>query len=263
MKWISILIWLLFWAAMLYSQTAPTGNEAFKIGFAAYQQGNYDLAIKNYNQAISAEPGRNYFYYNRGLAYKAEDKNDLALADFRQSCNLKPTAEAYYEIGAAQYKKADFTAAKSNLEKSRALRSDFENLNFYLGLIYFNEEQYDKGTACLEEYTKRVKSNPDAYFFCALCQAKTGKRDAAAVSVKLVSILKGNDPKYYYKMYQLYAAIDDNQSALNNLTMLIETGAHKAEYYKARAALYEQMGDKQKSDEDLALAAQEKSMASK
>jgi hypothetical protein len=62
MKWISILIWLLFWAAMLFSQTAPSANENFKLGFSAYQQGYYEAAVKNYTVAITQEPSRNYFY---------------------------------------------------------------------------------------------------------------------------------------------------------------------------------------------------------
>jgi len=38
MKWISILIWLLFWGAMLYSQSVPPSYEAFKAGFNPVDQ---------------------------------------------------------------------------------------------------------------------------------------------------------------------------------------------------------------------------------
>lgn len=261
MKWISILIWLLFWAAMLFSQTAPTPNENFKTGFAAYQQGNYDLAIKNYNTAIQQEPMRNFFYYHRGMAYIALNDPQKALSDFKKSNQLVTTAEACYQIGAINYKLGEMEAAKAALEKARLIREDLENMNFYLGMIYFKDKQFADSYRCLHDYTEHNHGNPEAYYYQAYSEAKLGKNNEAALSLRMATITQSMDWKYYYKMYDLFVAMNDTQRALNNISMVIDLGERRREYYQQRAVLYNQMGDNYRAKQDMIAAEQLKQTA--
>lgn len=47
-------------------------------------------------------------------------------------------------------------------------------------------------------------------------------------------------------------AMDDKQNALNNLSMVIETGEKKAEFYELRSSLYQALGDTIQYEQDMA-----------
>ncbi len=51
-------------------------------GQTYYQQGKYDLAIRDYTTAIKLDPRLGLAYNNRGIAYRKLGKPTLAAADF-------------------------------------------------------------------------------------------------------------------------------------------------------------------------------------
>jgi len=230
---------------------SPNPNELFKIGFAAFQQGNHSFAIKNFNLAIDADPSRNYFYYNRGLAYKASNMSEKAMQDFQSSIDLKPTAEAYYQLGLIKYEKGDMPGASVEFENAKAIRIDVDKMNFYLGMIYFKASRYDEAQKSFADYTTYVKTSPDAYYYRGLCEAKLGRYEQAITSMKFAMMYKNNDWKLYYKMYELYLALNDKENAMYNISMVIETGMKKPEHFEERARLYKDLGNLFKYEEDM------------
>lgn len=241
--------------AVVFSVSAQsenkTPNELFKLGFAAYQQGNYDLAIRNYNIAIGLDASRNYFYYNRGLAYKAMNSNDAAIKDFKLSNEFKPTAEAYYQIGLIKYQGGDLAGAREEFESAKLIRDDLENMNFYLGMIYFRNNRYEEATKCFYDFTAHVKTNADAYYYRGLAEAKTAHYAESIVSFKFAMMYKNNDWKLFYKMYEIYLAMNDKANALYSISMVIELGEKKPEYYEERARLYMDTGDTYRYEADI------------
>jgi tetratricopeptide (TPR) repeat protein len=235
-----------------FGQTGQAPNEIFKLAFSEYQEQNYEAALRNFNIAVSLDPNRNYFYYNRGLTYKAMGNTGAAIADFRKSNELKLTAEAYYQIGIIYYDKNDFQNARTELENAKALRDDLDRMNFCLGMIYFRLNQIEEAYKCFADYTVSVKNYADAYYYRGLTEAKLGRYNEALSSFKLALRYKDNDWILYYKMYEFYMALDDKQNALNSITMVIEIGEKKVAYYEKRAELYKELGFDFKYDEDVA-----------
>jgi tetratricopeptide (TPR) repeat protein len=250
-----LLLLILFPLSFVLSAAAqapePTPNELFKIAFAAQQMGNYELALKTYNKAIEVDPFRNHFYYNRGLCYKILKQYDLAIADFNKSLEMKITAEAYYQIGCVKYETSDLQGAKQMFETAKGIKEDFEKMNFYLGLIYFRENKYEESVAAFTTYTQSVRVNGEAYYYMALSQAKMGQYSTALANLKTAQMYKITDWKLFYKFYEIYLAMNDKQNALDNLTMVIEMGERKVDYYEERARLYYDLGNKLKYDEDM------------
>ena len=125
-------------SAIALNAQSPTPNEVFKTAFAAHQLGNYDLAIKNFSLAISIDPARNYFYYNRGMTYKAMGNNEFALKDFQRSNELKQTAESFYQIGIIKYIKGDLDGARVEFENAKLIYSQIsqtKELNVFQSLM--------------------------------------------------------------------------------------------------------------------------------
>lgn len=248
-----IFVCFIFFSPFIKAQTA-TPNEIFKIAFAAHQSGNYELAIRDYTLAIFLDPTRNYFYYNRGMTYKIMGSNELAMKDFQRSNELKQTAEAFYQLGIIKYLKGDLDGARVEFENAKLIREDLENMNFYLGMIYYRNNRFEDAAKCFYDFTNHVKTNADAYYYRGLAEAKSGKYKEAIVSFKFAMIYKDNDWKLYYKMYQIYMAMNDKINAANSLSMVIEMGEKKPDYYEARASLYTDAGDLYRAELDLKAA---------
>lgn len=233
--------------------TDPTNTPGaiFKSGFAAYTQGDYGLAISQFTKAISIDPSKNYYYYNRGMAHKATGNTALALIDFRTSNSIRPTAEAYYQAGIIFFEKNDYVNAQAELENAKILRDDLERMNFCLGMIYFKLERLEDALHCFSAYTAQPKNYADAYYYKGLTEAKLNMYTEAVASFQQALRYKDTDWKLYYKMYEFYIALGDKQNALNSITMVIEIGEKKVEYYEKRAELYKELGFDFKYEEDM------------
>jgi tetratricopeptide (TPR) repeat protein len=231
-----------------------TANDFFQVGFNADNSGEYELAIKNYNLAIGLDPNRIYFYYHRGLAYKASGKKALAIKDFNQCIAMKPIAEAYYELGVYKYDELDLMGAKTLFETTRSLKDDLEKTNYYLGVINYRLSQFDSAEMYLTRYTHLVKTNADAFLYFAMVKVKMHKYDEVPYLLNYASLYNDNDWKLHLKMYDIYKEMDDKKNMLYNISMVIEMGQTKPEYYAIRAQLYQDLGDNMRAEYDLVAA---------
>jgi tetratricopeptide (TPR) repeat protein len=250
---LAFVLLIAFTVISVNAQTADPTN-AFRAGLAAYQSGDYALAVTQYNIAIAQDPTRGYFYYNRGLALTASGNTAGGLADFQKSNELNPSAQASYQMAMIYYQNKQMDAAKAAFENAKMIKDDLDAMNFYLGMIYFKQNDFEDGEKCFSLYTEHVKNNPEAYYFRGFCEAKNGKYPEAIKSLKYALMYKDRDWKFYYKMYEVYDALNDKQNALNNISMVIEIGEHKPEYYEIRSKLYTDMGDEYRASEDMAKA---------
>jgi tetratricopeptide (TPR) repeat protein len=72
-------------------------NGYFKRGYAYYALGKYELAIKDYDEAIRLKPDYVEEYNNRGVAYAYLKKYNKAQEDFDNAIRLNPDdTSAYY-----------------------------------------------------------------------------------------------------------------------------------------------------------------------
>lgn len=93
---------------------------------AAYRmQGELNLAIQDYNQAIKLNPKLAQAYNNRGVAYDHKGDFDRAIQDFDQAIKLKPTALTYFNRGNAYLGKAQYDHAIDDYNQAIKLKPDF------------------------------------------------------------------------------------------------------------------------------------------
>lgn len=79
--------------------------------------GNYDRAIKDFNQAIRLDREYSLAYVNRGSAYYLKNDYDRAISDYTQAIRLDPNYTiAYYNRGSAYFSKRDYDQAIKDYE---------------------------------------------------------------------------------------------------------------------------------------------------
>jgi predicted Zn-dependent protease len=71
----------------------------------------YDMAVTNYDRAISRRGDFFYYPLQRGLANKELGRTDAAVADLERSVSLLPTAPAHYHLGLIRKDRGETAAA--------------------------------------------------------------------------------------------------------------------------------------------------------
>ena len=255
MKNLLLILFSVMAIATSNARAPQSANEYFQIGFDAATNGQLDIAIKNYSIAIAIDPSRVYFYYHRGLTYRSNNDKAHAIADFNHCITVKSIAEAYYQRGLYKYEDLDLMAAKADFEMANSQKPDVEKTNFYLGVINYRLNQYDLADELISRYIRNVKTNADAFLYLAMVKVRLKKYGEVTPLLRLASLYNDNDWKLHLKMYDIYKEIGDKNNMLYHISMVIEMGQTKPEYYTIRAKLYLERGDQLRAEYDLLAAA--------
>lgn len=91
-------------------------------GYAFHIQQKYDLAIKDYTQAIWLDPSDSTWYYHRGNAHSCKRDYDEATENYTSAINFNPKyAEAYSERGNAFYHRHNYDKAVEDVIQAAVL----------------------------------------------------------------------------------------------------------------------------------------------
>lgn len=147
------------------------GPSALKVGGAVnyfnrgvdYQeQGQLDLAIEEYTEAIAVNPDFADAYFNRGVAYFEKGDFDQAIADYSKAIESNPQfADAYANRGVAYAVTGQYDQALVDLDKAIELDTDLARTHFVRGALYSDLGERDKSIADLEKALE-LGLEPDA-----------------------------------------------------------------------------------------------------
>jgi tetratricopeptide (TPR) repeat protein len=122
--------------------TAQYRAMAFKLrgnGYFAKQQ--YDLALRDYDQAIRLNPTDAISYWNRGKVFNVKGRYDRALQEYDQAIKLNPGfSQAFFSRAVTYQSKATW---------------DFD--------AYLNEGQYED--RAIEDYSEAIRLDPKSYAY--------------------------------------------------------------------------------------------------
>ena len=95
-------------------------------GNAWFHKGEYDKAIADYNQVLRVNPNDDVAYNNRGNAWDYKGEHDKAIADYNQVLRLNPNdAVAYNNRGEALRKKGEFDKALADYNQAIRLNPNY------------------------------------------------------------------------------------------------------------------------------------------
>ncbi len=144
------------------ADTRPSPTDArtyYHKGNTAYEKGDYQKAIENYNMAIILNPTFSEAYFNRGLCYYNLKNFDKAITDYTKSAELDPkNAVIYNNRGDAYYRKQDFDKGIVDYDKAIALNPKYLKAFYNRGLAYACLQDYERA---VEDFDKVVELNPN------------------------------------------------------------------------------------------------------
>jgi tetratricopeptide (TPR) repeat protein len=126
--------------------------EHYQIAGDYASQGQMDLAIEQYTEAISIDPEFTDAYFDRGIAFRRIDDYDRTIADYTQAIALDPDhVLSFYQRGVVYHYQGDLDKAISDLNKVTELDSNYALAYAVRGQVYSEIGEIDLAIANYEK----------------------------------------------------------------------------------------------------------------
>jgi tetratricopeptide (TPR) repeat protein len=166
--------------------------QALASGQASLKSGDYDGAIRAFNEVLRLEPNSAEALANRGLAYLFKADYDMAIADFAATIQVRPTSDLFANRASAHFNKAEYDRAiQDYTEAIRLSPSDPELFNGR-GASYAGLHDYDRA---IQDYDRAILLKPDpiALNNRGWVYSQKGNRERAIADYLSALKLKPND----------------------------------------------------------------------
>jgi Flp pilus assembly protein TadD len=212
-------------------RTIPSGVSfaSFSNGNAARNQGNYDQAIINYNEAVRLEPKDAATYNSRGLTYYKKGDYDRAIANYNQALALDPSfADAYYTRGAAYLAKGNYDRAIADCGEALKLDPNFDAAYASRGIAYFAKGDIDRAFADYNQAINLNSNNIRALHGRAQMYLAKGNYKPAIADVVLACKLLPREATYVITHGEILLAMKNKQAARNRFELALRLSPNNA-----------------------------------
>ncbi|MGE5756199.1 MAG: tetratricopeptide repeat protein, partial [Planctomycetaceae bacterium] len=135
-------------------------------GMAWYDEKEYDIALRDFNEAIRLDPKYAAARNNRGLVRREMGEPDKALADFNEAIRLDPkNAIAYNNRGLVWHDKKEPDKALADFNEAIRLDPRYANAYINRGNVWRRKRDHDRAIA---DYNEAIRLDPKlvrAYWF--------------------------------------------------------------------------------------------------
>jgi Flp pilus assembly protein TadD len=91
-------------------------------GVANLENGKFDQALQDFNEALKLKPGDAALYDYRGVAYRVKGLDAQAMQDFNRAIELDPKyARAYRNRAMVYFDQSDYDKSVADQEKAQSL----------------------------------------------------------------------------------------------------------------------------------------------
>ena len=124
-----------------------------------YIKGDYDRALRDYEQAIRLNPANAGAYINRGLSLAEHGDYEAALKDYDEAIRIDPSKyKAFYGRSFTQAQLGDFDAAWRDISETLRLNPKFAPAYVYRGGLLARQEKWKNARA---DYEKARRIDPN------------------------------------------------------------------------------------------------------
>jgi tetratricopeptide (TPR) repeat protein len=172
------------------------------------EEGDFDGAITDYNEAIRLRPDFTYTYLRRGIAYRRKGDLDRAIADYSKAIDIEPDdAAAYYERGITQRFKGELNNALEDFTKALFIKPDHAMAR--IALFSLLRKLRREAEAREHEQILRILILKEDEYNRGCFEAICGNTDRALELLK-VGLKKGQSSKEWARQDPDFESISDD-----------------------------------------------------
>jgi tetratricopeptide (TPR) repeat protein len=200
---------------------ADLASASLDRGIAYLHKEDYDLAIRDFDQAIRGKPDLASAFENRCKAYHRKHDDARALPDCEQAIRLDPKAASpVYGRGVIRFHSGDYARAALDFEQAIRLDPNFALAYSGRASLHTRLGQYDQA---IGDYAQALRLDPDARFYYGRgwCYLRKGDYDRALPDFDQAIRLSPSEVGFYsgrgyvhIKRHEYDQAIQDYDQAL-------------------------------------------------
>ncbi len=135
-------------------------------GYSAFEDGDYDIALKNYNASLThwmSETHRGHVYSGRSGVYAITRNFDAAIRDLTEAIKRLPnTPENFANRGGVYLLKGDTDRAIADYSRAVALNPNYAGVFFKRSKIFLDRGNLEAALADINEAVRSAPDNPEA-----------------------------------------------------------------------------------------------------
>ncbi len=160
MKYLSILIFLSI------SLVSCEDKDELEKANQYYNSGDYENAIRAYNEHLEMKPAHEIAIYNRGRAYEELGQFDKAVDDFLKVIKINPrNIGAYLSYGKHFYREKDYENAAFQFEKAYKLNTNSSQAATLLARANHKAGKVQEAMEYYDIAINNDKDNAEAYLY--------------------------------------------------------------------------------------------------
>lgn len=217
----------------------PEAQKHYDAGKALYNKKSYTAAVDEYTKAITLDPQKVDYYYDRGWAYYMQlQRKKEALADFSKVVELDPKASLHHWCrGNAHHALGHFAQAVADYTKAIEIDPN-TSLDCYAsrGNAY---EKLGKYREAIEDHTKSIAKDPKAqkYLVRGQIHSKAGNHNEAIADISKAIELEPKLAGYHAARAEAHKGSGNLSSAVEDYAKAIALEPRNSGYYNQRGAV--------------------------
>lgn len=230
-----------------YSQIARCNQEL----------GQITEALNAYAESISNSTNANSelttVYLERGLLYSKKGKYELAIKDFNKALSLNveraPYFDLYLEKGRCHRKLKQYTQSIADLSTAIEKHKATGNTKIAavalndLGLSFFENKEFDQA---LDRFSKACEMDIDNSIYLnnkALALTNLERLEIAILDFEKSIMLNNQDSRTYYNRANVYVALEEYKLAHEDYNHAIELNPENGAFYHSKGLCYQLQKD--------------------
>jgi len=131
---------------------SQAARDHYNKGVIYQAQGQLELAISEYRQAVGLEPGYGWAWSNMGNVWLSLGRVEEAIACYQEAIRSDPHDASFHNnLGYAYSRQGRTEMALSEYQQALALYPDYAAALFNLACIYSQQGQLDRALDCLKK----------------------------------------------------------------------------------------------------------------
>ena len=219
-------------------------NQKVEEGIRLGSNGDHVGAAIAFSRAVELNSRNANAYYNLGVCYAILNDEKKAIENFDKAVELVPMDARRYRIrGTAYWMLGDYAQAIANMTKAIELNPNEKMAYLFRGDSYLKTKDYVRAKADIERTLSLDPKEIMAYKDRVAIYLAFGDYTRAISDLSKIIEMDPNDVVAYHDRGAIFGELGEYSKAVSDLTKAIEIDFKNVAAYTARGTVYGRMGD--------------------